>query len=189
MKGFYQKLSDLQKEDKIITITPSEYINKFGKGKEVAAHTISVLDLQESDISTIKSYSNLPRKGVSGYFGESSWVNPTLDTWIGEIQENVAWMWLKEARDNLIKASSLSEGNMKDAFELLMRAEGSDWFWWYGSDQDSGNDPSFDRLFKIYLAQIYKLMGKILQIIFTVTFSRMGSHINTLMYKLMKIQL
>lgn len=160
LKGFYQKLSDLQKEDKIITITPSEYINKFGKGKEVAAHTISVLDLQESDISTIKSYSNLPRKGVSGYFGESSWVNPTLDTWIGEIQENVAWMWLKEARDNLIKASSLSEGNMKDAFELLMRAEGSDWFWWYGSDQDSGNDPSFDRLFKIYLAQIYKLMGK-----------------------------
>jgi hypothetical protein len=33
------------------------------------------------------------------------------------------------------------------AFQALYAAEGSDWFWWFGEDQDSGNDGEFDDLF------------------------------------------
>lgn len=159
LNGFYKELSELQKQGKIKTITPSEYIRNFGKGKEVAEHNISTLNLQGEDISKVKSYSELPIRESIGYFGESSWVNPTLDTWIGEPQENTAWLWLSEAREKLITSSGISPEDRNLAYEMLMRAEGSDWFWWYGSDQDSGNDPSFDRLFKLYLSGIYKALN------------------------------
>ncbi|GEM_PF-521425 len=159
LNALYGKLSELQKEGKIRTVTPSEYIEKFGRGVTVKTHKVKVLDLQGKDISNITRYSDLPVKEINGEFGESSWVNQTLDTWIGEKQENMAWMMLKAARNTLISAH-LSGDTLLKADEDLMRAEGSDWFWWYGSDQDSGNDKSFDRLFKMYLFEIYKLSGR-----------------------------
>jgi alpha-amylase/alpha-mannosidase (GH57 family) len=159
LKGLYAKLSDLQNQNIIRTITPSEYIEKFGKGESIYEHNITTLSLEDQDIIQVKSYSSLPSKEVAGLFGESSWVNPTLDTWIGEVQENEAWMWLKYAREKLLANSLIDSEEKKTAFENLMKAEGSDWFWWYGSDQDSGNDPSFDRLYKLYLSNIYTSLG------------------------------
>lgn len=38
-------------------------------------------------------------------------------------------------------------------------AEGSDWFWWFGEDQDSGNDDKFDDLFRTHLKNIYRGLG------------------------------
>ncbi len=40
-----------------------------------------------------------------------------------------------------------------------MPQEGSDWFWWYGDDQDSGNDEAFDELFRIHLQNVYSYIG------------------------------
>ena len=47
-----------------------------------------------------------------------------------------------------------------DAWEALYRAEGSDWFWWFGDINNSDNDAEFDRLFRNNLKEIYKLLGK-----------------------------
>jgi hypothetical protein len=41
----------------------------------------------------------------------------------------------------------------------LLAAEGSDWFWWFGSDQGSRNDDSFDELFRAHLRGAYRAMG------------------------------
>ena len=38
-------------------------------------------------------------------------------------------------------------------------AEGSDWFWWYGLDQDSGYDELWDLLYKTHLSNIYRAIG------------------------------
>jgi len=38
-------------------------------------------------------------------------------------------------------------------------AEGSDWFWWFGEDQDSGDDDEFDDLFRTHLKNIYRGLG------------------------------
>lgn len=159
LNGLYKRLSKLQEDGKIRTVTPTEYIEKFGNGEEVVKHTVGVLNLRDEDISLFKRYSELPSEEILDAFGESSWVNPTLDTWIGEKQENIAWMWLKDARDALMVTSAISEEEKNNALENLLRAEGSDWFWWYGSDQDSGNDQSFDRLFKMYLYKIYQIIN------------------------------
>ncbi|MGC8757606.1 MAG: glucodextranase DOMON-like domain-containing protein [Caldisericaceae bacterium] len=161
LNGFYGKLSDLQKQGKIRILTPSEYISKYGTGSEVQTHKVTVLNLKGKDISKVNSYSNLPTSEIDGQFGESSWVNPTLDTWIGEPQENIAWMWLLDAINKYNDKSASLDANTRSLIEdNLLKAEGSDWFWWYGSDQSSGNDPSFDRLFKLYLNEAYSLMGE-----------------------------
>ena len=40
----------------------------------------------------------------------------------------------------------IDKASLDRAMELMYTAEGSDRFWWYGSDQDSGDDASFDHL-------------------------------------------
>jgi hypothetical protein len=46
------------------------------------------------------------------------------------------------------------------AYEMLLVAEGSDWFWWFGEPFHSGEDSLYDRLFRQYLLASYLLMGQ-----------------------------
>lgn len=77
-----------------------------------------------------------------------------LGTWIGEDEENRAWELLREARASV--AAGATPTTRLDAFEALYVAEGSDWFWWFGDDQDSGNDAEFDDLFRMHLRNAYR---------------------------------
>jgi len=78
-----------------------------------------------------------------------------LGTWIGEAEENHAWELLTEARE-VLERSGANPTSHAAAFEALYRAEGSDWFWWFGDDQDSGHDAQFDDLFRCHLKNIYR---------------------------------
>ncbi|MCD6136768.1 hypothetical protein J7J63_08680 [Candidatus Bipolaricaulota bacterium] len=77
-----------------------------------------------------------------------------LSTWIGEPEENEAWSRLEAAR-----AVVKDAGDPPNAISAIYAAEGSDWFWWYGSDQDSGTDDMFDWLFKANLVAAYEAAG------------------------------
>jgi len=88
----------------------------------------------------------------------ASWFQPNFATWIGEREEAVAWDALWTTRRTYAKAASsasASEEQLSAAFEHLLFAEGSDWFWWYGSDQDSGDDGYFDEAFRELLGRVY----------------------------------
>jgi hypothetical protein len=50
--------------------------------------------------------------------------------------------------------------NAVEARLSLYAAEGSDWFWWFGSDHDSGHNETFDDLFRTHLKNAYALLGK-----------------------------
>ncbi|ABR30664.1 glucodextranase DOMON-like domain-containing protein [Thermosipho melanesiensis] len=115
-------------EDPLINlVTLSEYIEKFGV------------------------------KNTLDKIAKGSWVSGSLDTWIGETEENQAWKRLKDARKVL-----LEKGLDDISKHLLMAAEGSDWFWWYGTDQDAGNNEYlFDMQFKKLLIEMYKKAGKV----------------------------
>ena len=82
-----------------------------------------------------------------------SWAGD-LSTWVGEPEEDEGWARLAAARDTVGDASDPAE-----ALEAIYAAEGSDWFWWYGSDQDSGTDDLFDWLFKAHLIAAYQKAG------------------------------
>ena len=81
-----------------------------------------------------------------------------LGTWIGEPEENAAWNLLRGAR------AAYATGNgdaslLERARESLFAAEGSDWYWWFGSDQESRNDAAFDELFRAHLKAVYVALG------------------------------
>jgi alpha-amylase/alpha-mannosidase (GH57 family) len=83
-----------------------------------------------------------------------------LGTWIGEEEENHAWQLLLDTREALEHSRATPETHPY-AFEALYRAEGSDWFWWFGTDQDSGHDADFDVLFRAHLKAVYLALGQV----------------------------
>ena len=90
-----------------------------------------------------------------------SWIDGTLSTWAGEAEESLGWQRLIEARQALVAFEEANPGHsgLVAAWESLYIAEGSDWFWWYGLDQDSGYDENWDVLFKVHLSNIYRAIG------------------------------
>ena len=93
--------------------------------------------------------------------GTGSWIDGTLRTWAGEEEESLAWQRLVEARQQLVafEADNPNDPGLEAAWESLYIAEGSDWFWWYGLDQDSGYDENWDVLFKVHLSNIYRAVN------------------------------
>jgi alpha-amylase/alpha-mannosidase (GH57 family) len=95
-----------------------------------------------------------------------SWINANYDIWIGASEDNHGWECLLEARELWEKFSASSGAKaipperLKMAYEELLIAEGSDWFWWYGPEHSSENRPEFDKLFREHLANFYRLIGK-----------------------------
>jgi alpha-amylase/alpha-mannosidase (GH57 family) len=92
-----------------------------------------------------------------------SWINHDFSTWIGEDEENRAWDILRSVREflqpYLVGAREApSPEALEEAKTLMYIAEGSDWFWWYGSDQNSGNDESFDEQYRNTLKGVYRAL-------------------------------
>ena len=65
-----------------------------------------------------------------------SWISHDFSTWIGEEEENTAWNYLGQVRELLQRYQDgkrpASVEAIEAAFDAMMIAEGSDWFWWYG---------------------------------------------------------
>ena len=115
------------------TITPSEYLERFGEPEPIR------------DVFP------------------ASWFQPNFATWIGEDEEAAAWDYLYQTRQALRSAEQSGDypdAAIAQAMEAMLFAEGSDWFWWYGSDQDSGNDGYFDSAFRELLGQVFDALGQ-----------------------------
>ena len=126
----YQALLNAVNEGWLETVTPTQYL---------ASHPINTLP------------------SVNLATGSWAW---DLNTWIGEPDENVAWDRLITARKTLVEAENNGTvANSTAAWEALYAAEGSDWFWWYGTDQNSGHDEVFDWGFKTLLRNVYENIG------------------------------
>jgi alpha-amylase/alpha-mannosidase (GH57 family) len=87
-----------------------------------------------------------------------SWIDGELDTWIGDPAKNRAWSYLsaawQTARDTLTATDALSE----QVRTLMLRAEASDWFWWFGEGHVSIHEREFDYLFRQNLKAIYEAL-------------------------------
>ena len=90
-----------------------------------------------------------------------SWIDKTFQYWIGESTKNKAWNYLKEARDCYESCAKHNKDNIniQIAYRELMIAEGSDWFWWYGEPNNSGQDYVFDYMYRERLKNVYLALG------------------------------
>jgi len=130
----YQMLSE---DERIITVTPSEYLKKFP---------------QE------------PSRQIDDLW-PGSWISHDFSTWIGEDEENRAWEYLRRVRETVQKYQSgvrtpPSEEALAEAMTHMYIAEGSDWFWWYGADQSSGSDEDFGQQYRDTLRQVLTTLGE-----------------------------
>ncbi|NNL12324.1 MAG: glycoside hydrolase [Acidimicrobiia bacterium] len=92
-----------------------------------------------------------------------AWFSPNYATWIGEPEEATAWDYLFRMRRDFgaaERSGDVPEADLAAARRIMLFAEGSDWFWWYGADQDSGNDDYFDTAYRELLGQVYDLLGE-----------------------------
>lgn len=86
-----------------------------------------------------------------------SWIDKTFLYWIGEPTKNKAWALLKETKDvyESFAKKNKNNPNLATALRELMIAQGSDWFWWYGEPNNSGQDFVFDYMFRERLKNVY----------------------------------
>jgi alpha-amylase/alpha-mannosidase (GH57 family) len=104
-----------------------------------------------------------PRDSLPHLFA-GSWINHNFAIWIGHEEDNTAWDALHRAREHLrerSQAALVPPDKLRQAWEELYIAEGSDWFWWYGDDHSSAQDALFDYLFRKHLQNIYTLLGDV----------------------------
>lgn len=130
LNAFYQKLSE---SEVLQTATPSEYLSWF------------------------------PEQRSLDKLFPGAWFSPNYDTWIGETEEAIAWDYLAQVREDLAtfeEAVEIEPEDLQLAYDFMYLAEGSDWFWWYGDDQDSGDDSYFDEGYRALLSGVYESLGQ-----------------------------
>ncbi len=131
LNALYQKLSA---STRLETITPSNYLAMFPE-----------------------------QRSLDDLF-PGAWFSPNYDTWIGEPEEALAWDYLAQVREDLAAyengEKTAAPEDLTKAFDFMYLAEGSDWFWWYGADQDSGQDSYFDEGFRALLSGVYQSLGE-----------------------------
>lgn len=96
---------------------------------------------------------NPPREKIANLYS-GSWINHNFAIWIGHEEDRKAWEYLARTR-KYVESKGFTANSL--AWEEIYIAEGSDWFWWYGDEFASDNDEQFDRLFRLHLANCYKV--------------------------------
>ena len=90
-----------------------------------------------------------------------SWIDGNFYIWIGHRDDHRAWRQLRDARQAFDRvADTVNPDDRERAFQELLIAEGSDWFWWYGDDHSSEHDLEFDDLFRRHLRNVYQMLGQ-----------------------------
>ncbi len=102
-----------------------------------------------------------PSRRSIGQLHSGSWIDSAFHIWIGDPIKNRAWELLGRARARFDRAvaEGASDAQRDTAFERLLAAEGSDWFWWFGEPFHSMEDALFDALFRAHLAGAYQALG------------------------------
>ncbi|MBR6163633.1 hypothetical protein IKQ26_07085 [bacterium] len=89
--------------------------------------------------------------------------NNNYQFWIAEPTKNVAWTYIQKAKELInfcAKDSKYTKNAIAFATRELQITQGSDWFWWYGEPNNSGQDHVFDYMFREHLKNIYVALEK-----------------------------
>ncbi len=121
----------LSGEKRLKTVTVSEYLKTYDSGEKL------------------------------GKLHAGSWINANYSIWIGHEEDNLAWDYLTDTRDDLAIFEKLNpDKSIDEAWKALYVAEGSDWNWWYGDEHTTETQEEFDELFRLNLMKVYREIGK-----------------------------
>ena len=115
--------------------------------------------------TTISDYlaDHPPKQQLQRLFA-GSWINSDFHVWIGDQEDRRAWSLLADARETVLRKfgppGDDNSTHARLAWEEILIAEGSDWFWWFGADRTSDQDYMFDALFRAHLTNAYTHLGQ-----------------------------
>lgn len=90
-----------------------------------------------------------------------SWINADFSIWIGRAEDNLSWDYLYKVRQELILYQKENpDKDIKEAWEEIYIAEGSDWNWWYGDEHYTETKEVFDEIYRHHLTAVYLKMEK-----------------------------
>ena len=167
IKSIQYKLENSPDEHHLLTIAMDGencWENYPDDGNEFLESLYSLINNDEFlETTTVSGYLEKIKKPKSiKTIHPGSWINRDFMLWVGEPTKNLAWQYLDKTRMDL-KEFEKEITDVRLLFELwreIYMAEGSDWFWWYGEPNDSGQDNLFDLLFRAHLKNVYKFAGK-----------------------------
>ena len=103
----------------------------------------------------LKQHSPQPLKAVAA----GSWVYGTFSTWIGDPEKNRGWDMLVAAKLAFDQtAPRLNQEQRAAATRQLAVCEGSDWFWWFGDYNPESAVSDFEKLYRLHLSNLYRLL-------------------------------
>ncbi len=120
--------------------------------------------VDEQEIDTVTFSEALEHIGLENirpinHIVAGSWINANFKIWIGHPEKNHAWELLAATKKALEEVKETIEVEAyRQAQSALLKAEGSDWFWWFGDDHSSEDRLIFDELFRAHLQTVYALI-------------------------------
>jgi alpha-amylase/alpha-mannosidase (GH57 family) len=133
-----------------------QFYGRIARDADIRALTVSEALREAGEVASVQ--------GIA----PGSWINANFDVWIGDKEDISGWELLARAREfygrQLARHEHGEAGAPKDeqlaaAFEALLMAEGSDWYWWFGPEHSSANDAEFDAFFRQLLSEAYQSLG------------------------------
>ncbi len=156
-------------EPHIVTIVvdgENAWENYDNDGKEFLNSLYEMLSTSEvlEPITPSAYLKTFPEQRAIENLFPGAWFSANYDTWIGEDEEAAAWNLLGTVRtfleDYADGTRPIEKEMLVEAMDYMYLAEGSDWFWWYGTDQDSGQDSYFDEGYRALLKEVYIALGE-----------------------------
>ncbi len=137
--------------------------NYQNDGNDFLANIYSLIESDETlETVLISDYIKKDKhKKTLNKIYSGSWIDKTFQYWIGEPTKNKAWSYLKHTKDvyEAFAKQNKNYPHLDAAYNELMIAQGSDWFWWYGEPNNSGQDFVFDYMFRERLKNVYLILG------------------------------
>ncbi|UCG92731.1 MAG: hypothetical protein JSV97_03210 [candidate division WOR-3 bacterium] len=100
-------------------------------------------------------HENEPAKQLKNIF-PGSWIGANFNIWIGHTEDHEGWRIVKNVREKLIE----KEVSAQEIWDRLYVLEGSDWYWWFGSEHFSLVAELYDELFRFNAVWMYNKIGE-----------------------------
>lgn len=168
IKVVYNKFLNAPSENHLLTIAmdgENAWRNYADGGIEFLNELYKIISEDET-LETVKISEYLERAGHIEHLDDiktGSGINRDFRFWTAEPTKNMAWRYLFNVYEDLKRfeqEENVDREAIAAAYEQLYNAQGSDWFWWYGEPNDSGQDQLFDFLFREHLKNIYIFLNK-----------------------------
>ena len=107
--------------------------------------------LENINTLTLSDVLNLESEKLNN-LSPGSWIYGNFNTWVGDAEKNRAWELLFQTKRDYLHHKKKNEKITQN----FLKAEASDWFWWYGQGHYTEFAKEFDEIFRGYLTEIYE---------------------------------